>query len=353
MASRVAEPGFGLCTAPCGMDLGAAPQANLIMRQINHLIRRIDLTSLQLFVAVCEEGTLTRAASRENIALSAVSKRLVELEEALGTSLFVRHAKGMMLAPAGESLLHHARSMLASVEKMGAELDEYRMGVRGHVRMLANVSAIVEFLPDDLPAFFAMHRMVKIHLEEKLSAGVVKAVEEGYGDVGICVSTTDSRDLVARPYRSDRLALAVPWDHPLATRTSIDFVDSLDFDHIGFHSDSAIYTRSRVAAAQAGKTVNLRINVPSFDAICRMVQCGLGVGLIPDRAFDAIASGMDIKAIPLTDDWAYRELKVVTRDPLGLSAAARMLVEHLAQFGLGREKDLGQAALSISPASES
>ena len=72
-----------------------------------------------------------------------------------------------MLAPAGESLLHHARSMLASVEKMGAELDEYRMGIRGHVRMLANVSAIVEFLPDDLPAFFAMHHLVKIHLEEK------------------------------------------------------------------------------------------------------------------------------------------------------------------------------------------
>jgi DNA-binding transcriptional LysR family regulator len=149
------------------------------------------------------------------------------------------------------------------------------------------------------------------------------------------------------------LALAVPWDHPLASRTSIDFVESLDFDHIGFHADSAIYTRSRVAAAEAGKTVNLRINVPSFDAICRMVQCGLGVGLIPDHAFDAIASGMDIRAIPLTDDWAYRELKVVTRDPLGLSAAARMLVEHLAQFGPSREEDPARTAMSIAPARES
>jgi len=318
------------------------------MRQISNLIRRIDLTSLQLFVAVCEEGTLTRAALRENIASSAVSKRLVELEDVLGTSLFVRHPKGMMLAPAGETLLHHARSMLSSVEKMGAELDEYRMGVRGHIRMLANVSAIVEFLPDDLPAFFATHRLVKIHLEEKLSAGVVKAIEEGYGDVGICVSTTDSRDLFVRPYRSDRLALAVPADHPLAARTSIDFVESLDFDHIGLHTDSAIYTRSRVAAAQAGKTVNLRINVPSFDAICRMVQCGLGVGLLPDRAFDVMASGMGIKAIPLKDDWAHRELKVVTRDPLGLSAVTRLLVEHLAQFGRDRDNGPGQAAISIS-----
>jgi DNA-binding transcriptional LysR family regulator len=324
------------------------------MRQINNLVRRIDLTSLQLFVAVCEEGTLTRAASRENIAVSAVSKRLVDLEEALGTSLFVRRPKGMMLAPAGESLLHHARSMLTSVEKMGAELDEYRMGIRGHIRMLANVSAIVEFLPDDLPAFFSMHNLVKVHLEEKLSAGVVKAIEEGYGDVGICVSTTDSRELFTRPYRSDRLALAVPRGHPLAERTSIDFVESLDFDHIGFHSDSAIYTCSRVAAAQAGKAVNLRINVPSFDAICRMVQCGLGVGLIPDRAFEVIASGMDISAIPLTDNWAYRELKIVTRDPLGLSTVTKMLVEHLARFGRGREGNPAQtAAIPISLSSDS
>ncbi|NPU09882.1 LysR family transcriptional regulator [Bradyrhizobium sp. 83002] len=317
------------------------------MRQINNLIRRIDLTSLQLFVAVCEEGTLTRAASRENIAMSAVSKRLAELEEALGTDLFVRHSKGMMLAPAGESLLHHARSMLTSVEKMGAELDEYRMGIRGHIRMLANVSAIVEFLPDDLPAFFATHSLVKIHLEERLSAGVVKAVEEGYAEVGICVSTTNSRDLFARPYRSDRLALAVPQDHPLADRAPIDFVESLDFDHIGFHADSAIYTRSRAAAAEAGKAVNLRINVPSFDAICRMVQCGLGVGLIPDRAFEVLASGMGIKAIPLRDDWAYRELKIVTRDPAGLSTVTKMLVEHLAQSG-GNRAPASTAAASVS-----
>jgi DNA-binding transcriptional LysR family regulator len=127
-------------------DRSRSARIERLMRQINNLIRRIDLTSLQLFVAVCEEGTLTRAASRENIALSAVSKRLVELEEALGTDLFVRHSKGMMLAPAGESLLHHAVDADERRED-GSGTREYRMGIRGHIRMLANVSAIVEFLP--------------------------------------------------------------------------------------------------------------------------------------------------------------------------------------------------------------
>ncbi|WP_371260886.1 LysR substrate-binding domain-containing protein [Bradyrhizobium sp. Cp5.3] len=222
------------------------------------------------------------------------------------------------------------------------------MGIRGHIRMLANVSATVEFLPDDLPAFFSMHNLVKIHLEERLSAGVVKGVEEGYAEIGICVSTTDSRDLMTHPYRSDRLALAVPQDHPLAGRTSIDFVESLDFDHIGFHADSSIFTVSRAAAARAGKAVNLRINVPSFDAICRMVQCGLGVGLIPDRAFEVLASGMGIKAIPLRDDWARRNLKIVTRDPAGLSTVTRMLVEHLVQSGHRIDEAVPAIAASAS-----
>lgn len=296
-----------------------------------NLARRIDLVSLQLFVAVCEEGTLTRAAKREAIAPSALSKRLGDLEETLGTALFVRRPKGMTLAPAGETLLHHARAMLASVEKIGQELDEHARGIRGRVRMLANISAIVQFLPDDLPGFLAGHEGVRIDLEERLSGAVVKGVEEGFSEIGICVASTDSRDLAAYPYRADRLVLAVPRDHSLARRGPIGFVESLDYDHVGFHADSAIYARSRVAAAQAGREVRLRIHVPGFDAVCRMVEGGLGIALIPDRAFEVVSAGMGLVAVPLLDDWARRELKIVVRDPRGLSPATSLLVDHLLQ----------------------
>ena len=73
--------------------------------------RRIDLTSLQLFVAVCELGSIGKAAEREFIAASAVSKRLSDLEATLETPLLYRHTRGVDLTPAGESLLHHARSV--------------------------------------------------------------------------------------------------------------------------------------------------------------------------------------------------------------------------------------------------
>ena len=171
------------------------------------LIRRLDLITLQLFVAVHEEGTLTRAAAREAIAVSAASKRLMELEEALGISLFVRQAKGMTLTPAGETLLHHARQMLFNVEKMGLELGEHSHGVRGYVRMLANLSAIIQFLPEDLRDFSAQHPQVKTDLEERPSAGVIQGVLDGVADLGICSNDSDTKGLHSVLYRQDKLVV--------------------------------------------------------------------------------------------------------------------------------------------------
>jgi DNA-binding transcriptional LysR family regulator len=74
------------------------------------LSRRIDLTTLRLFIAICEEQNLTRAANREGIAASAVSKRMNDFEQSFGVTLFKRLSKGMALTPAGEALLHHAAS---------------------------------------------------------------------------------------------------------------------------------------------------------------------------------------------------------------------------------------------------
>ncbi|MCM2502058.1 LysR family transcriptional regulator [Aureimonas altamirensis] len=293
------------------------------------LIRRIDLTSLRLFVTVCDEQHLTRAAERENIAPSALSKRLAELEAVLGAALFTRHPRGMSATVAGEALLGHARAILANVERMGAELADHAGGMLGHVRILANISTIVEFLPEDLSSFYKTHPGIRIELEERTSAAVIRGVEEGVGDIGLCVATMDSRALFAAPYRRDRLMLAVRADHPLARCTEIGFADTLEYEHIGLHQDSAIYRRSEIAAAMAGRDVKLRFHVPGFDAVLRMVESGIGIGLIPDRVFAVIGPGMRLKAIPLTDEWAHRELKLVSRDPSEATPAVRLFREHL------------------------
>jgi len=306
----------------------ATAQAAVTPTAIN-LARRIDLTSLQLFVAICEEGHLTRAAQREAIAPSAVSKRLHDLEHTFQVTLFDRHPNGMVLTPAGESLLHHARVTLLNIDKIAVDMKEHACGVRGHVRMLANLSAIVEFLPDDLPVFFHAHDLVRLDLQERPSAEVVRGVEEGAAEIGICSADVATRGLERHHYRRDRLVVVVPADHPLAHATNLRFVDTLDYDHVGLFATSSIYLRSHSAAQQIGKAIRLRVHVPGFDAACRMVQAGMGIGLMPDRALEVVGHGMNLAAVPLQDDWADRELVLIARDVAGLSTTSRLMLDHL------------------------
>jgi DNA-binding transcriptional LysR family regulator len=293
------------------------------------LSRRVDLTTLRLFIAICEEQNLTKAANREGIAASAVSKRMADFELAFGVTLFKRLAKGMALTPAGEALLHHARLTLLNVEKIAVELSEYSQGVRGHVRMLANLSAIVQFLPEDLSAFFATHELLRIDLQERPTGQVISGIEEGAAEIGICSGAAETRALKTFHYRYDHLVLVMRPDHPLVGRDGLLFTDTLDFDHIGLHTASSIYLRAQLAASEAGKPMRLRINVPGFDAVCRMVQADMGLGLIPDRAFEVVGAGMGLCAVRLRDDWARRELKIVVRDQRQLSATGRLVLDHL------------------------
>lgn len=305
--------------------------------------RRIDLTSLQLFVATCELGSIGRAAERESIAASAVSKRIAELETTLQTPLLLRHARGVDLTPAGESLLHHARSVLFSLDKMHGELSEYADGVRGHVRVQASISAVVQFLPEDLGAFLREHREVKIDLKEHLSSEIVRAVLEGAADLGICNAQAfaGNRDLQSRPYRRDQLVVVHPRKHALARHKSIAFEDTLDFDHVGLDANSSVFVAMRDAAAAAGRTIRLRIHVNGLDSMCRMIDNGLGLGVMPRRAFELMRGASDLDCLPLTNAWASRRIDLVARDFATLPLTARLLVEHLTV-----RADAGELALA-------
>ncbi|ROM77208.1 LysR family transcriptional regulator [Pseudomonas brassicacearum] len=294
-----------------------------------HLIRRLDLITLQLFVSVHQEGTLTRAAELEMIALSAASKRMNDMEQALGIELFERNAKGMELTAAGETLLYYAKRILTDVEKISIDVGEHLHGVRGYVRMLANISAIIEFLPEDLQAFIADHGQVKINLQERPSAGVVKGILDGVADIGICSADTEIKGLHTVPYRQDELVVVMRPEHRLAVKERIAFAETLDFDHVGLHADSFINLRTHAAARSCAKALRLRIQVPGFDAVCRMVQADLGIGVLPRKAFELIGRSLGLKAVALEDDRAIRSMLLVIRNEDALSPVSKLLYRHL------------------------
>ena len=138
--------------------------------------------------------------------------------------------------------------------------------------------------------------------------------------------------LQSRPYRQDRLLLAVPQGHPLAGRDEVAFADTLAFDHVGLQAGSSISQAMQQAARRAGRPVRLRVRVTGLAAMCRMIDNGLGVGLMPGRAF-ALLRGVGqgrLLGVPLADAWALRQIALIARDFDSLPAPARALVAHLA-----------------------
>jgi len=294
-------------------------------------MRDLDLTSLRLFAAVCETRNIARAAEQHHIVASAISKRIAQLEAVVGHALVERRRRGVVPTAAGEILLEHARGMLAGADRVARDMADYGKGIKGQVRVLATVSSIAEFLPDDIAAFLQMpdHRDIRIDIEEALSRDVVRGIREGLAPVGVCWDAADLEGLETRSYRSDRLAIVAHPSHPLARHTSCAFEDTLDHDHVGLPASTAVHTMLARAAAIIGRPISYRAVVSTFDAALRCVRAGLGLAVVPREIVEPVARSFGLRVVALTDPWARRRFAICFRDENTLSPAAGLLVRHL------------------------
>jgi DNA-binding transcriptional LysR family regulator len=290
---------------------------------------RFDLADLSLFRHVVEAGSITAGAGRAHLALAAASTRIRNMEEALGAPLLTRSRQGVTPTPAGRTLLQHARTMLAQAQRLHDDLSAYAGGLAGQVKVLSNTNALTEFLPETLSTFLAAHPQVSIDMEERLSDEIVGLIAEGVGDIGIVAGTVDAGRLATFPFRTDRFVLVVAAGHALARRRAVGFAEVLDHDFVGLDRASAIQRFLADKAGRAGRPLRLRIQLRSFDAVCRMVERNVGVGVVPETTMRWAARSMAIRAIDLTDPWAKRELTICVRDLAGLPPYARALVEHM------------------------
>jgi DNA-binding transcriptional LysR family regulator len=303
---------------------------------MENLLRKLDLTSLRLFVAVCQEKNIARAAEREFIAPSAVSRRIAEIETLIGLPVIERQSRGIAVTPVGETVLRYAQMIIADIEAMSAELSLFLSGAKGSVRVVANLSSIVQFLPEDVAAFERVFPNVHIDLEERHTADVLRLVDERGADLGICNATgLGAAEVEHVPYRTDRLALAVPRLHPRAHRyaaaSRVAFADLLGERFVGLRDESALTRQLAVEAARAGARLDVKIRVSSLDALCRMVHAGLGVAVVPEQTAQLYLGTLDIAIVPLSDAWAVRQLVIVYKHREQLSASAAALVRFLSQ----------------------
>ena len=290
---------------------------------------RFDLTDLRLFCDVADAGSITAGAEKSALALAAASTRIRGMEDTLGVSLLIRSRAGVTPTEAGRTLIKHARAILADAARMREDLSAFAGGLSGQVRLLANTNALTEFLPEALSSFLAAHPNVSVDLEERLSDEIVGLVAEGAADVGIVAGTVDVGALATFPFRSDRFVVVAPRDHPLAQATSVRFAEALDYDLVGLDRASSLQRFLAGKAAREGKPLRLRVQLRSFDAVCRLVECGVGVGVVPATTAARAARTMALARVDLSDDWAVRDLTIVVRAGEALGPYARELVESL------------------------
>lgn len=288
-----------------------------------------DLTDLSLFRHVVEAGSITHGAERAHLALAAASTRIRNMEKSLGAPLLVRNRQGVTPTPAGRTLLQHARTLLSQAERLREDLGAFRGGLAGQIRVLSNTNALTEFLPEALGAFLTQHPQVSVDLEERLSDEIVGLIAEGVGDIGIVAGTVDTGQLETYPFRSDRFVLAAPAGHPLAEQASVPFAEVLAYDLVGLDRASALQRFLAGKATRSGRPLRLRVQLRSFDAVCRMVEAGVGLGIVPETTARRAQRTMAIAIVALEDPWAARDLTLCIRSRDALTASARELLDHL------------------------
>ncbi|HEY4297250.1 MAG TPA: LysR family transcriptional regulator [Paraburkholderia sp.] len=296
---------------------------------MENLLKKLDLTSLRLFVAVCQERNIARAAEREFIASSAVSRRIAEIEAVIGLPVIQRQSRGITVTPVGETVLRHALAIIGNIEQMSAELSRFSSGAKGRVQVVANLSSIVQFLPEDVAAFGRVFPDVSIELEEENSADVLRIVDEHGADFGICNAIAGSEAFEQVPYRQDRLAVLVPGAHRLADAPRVSFDALLEDRFVGLRSESALTRLLTQQAASAGRPLDVRIRVSSLDALCRMVHAGLGIAIVPEQVGLLYVNALDVRLLSLSNAWAVRHLIMIFKARGQLSASAAALVGFL------------------------
>lgn len=291
---------------------------------------RVDFVTLRLFCAVAQSGSITKGAQACSLALSAASRRLADFESASGTRLLERSAQGVSLTPAGHVALQHAVRLFQGFEQLSSELGDYSSGVRGHVRLWANMSSLTEYLPACLGAFMKEQPDIRVEVEEQLSGDITRALVDGLADIGIFADNTPTHGLSVEPFREDLLVVLCSRKHALSRRKRVRFAECLDHEFVGLNRGSSLLELTSRAAQLAAKAMKLRVQVRSFDAMCQMIEANLGIGVLPAGVLKRPLP-KTLAVIELNEPWARRRLLLGTSTHRERSPAALLLWTRLLQ----------------------
>jgi DNA-binding transcriptional LysR family regulator len=290
---------------------------------------KMDLPGLQMLVAAIEAKSLSKAAERENLATSAASKRIAELERRLGTTLLVRHGRGVEPTPAGAALYHRAKAILRSVELAQNSVAEFGMSGQPKIRLAANRSSIIQFLPQALSRYYVSEPNVQIELQERYSYDIPRLIADADSDIGIYHAVTPAPGIHSIAYHRDRVVLVVPLDHPLATHNETMLEAAKDYPFVGYFPRHSYEAFLSLAEDGLSRPLNVRIEVSNYEARCRMIRERIGIGIMPELIAASYLGRYGLRAIRLLDGWATRQFYIGLRNSGEQQPLLATFIAHL------------------------
>jgi DNA-binding transcriptional LysR family regulator len=285
----------------------------------------MDLGQLEVLVAVAQEKGFSRAAERLRRTQPAVSQAVRRLETEIGTQVFDRSSKDGTLTDAGRVLYSYAQQMLNLRRDARGAIQELGNLQRGKVVIAANEYTVVHLLPI-LSAYRLRHPPIKLEVKRSLASQIPSEVLRRDVEIGVITYRPAQPGLTAVPVARDELALLVAPDHPLARRAEVS-VRELGGESFLAHNVRSPYRERVVQTFDRYRTpLQIVIELPTLEAIKRLVERGLGVALMPKRAAQAEISRGEVVALSVREMRFERPVFVVHRNGSELSHAARAFV---------------------------
>ncbi|ARP88420.1 LysR family transcriptional regulator [Bordetella genomosp. 9] len=292
-------------------------------------MKKLDIPALEIFVAAVEEKSLSKAAERENLVTSAASKRVAELERHLNRTLLHRHGRGVEPTPAGVLLYQRAKAILRSVQLAEEAVDSYSADGQAKIRLAANPSSALQFLPGPMARFLNGRHNVAVDLLEAHSYDVPRMVADGSADIGIYHADRPAPGVSSFPFRRDRVGLVVPRGHALAARGSLRLEEALDYDLLGYFPRHSLDQFLDYIGLTVSRPPKVKLQVSNFETRCRMIREGLGIGVVPEGIARNYLADMGLVLLTLQDAWAERHFFMCVRDAASMSPLMADLVDTL------------------------
>jgi molybdate transport repressor ModE-like protein len=290
---------------------------------------KIDSTTVQLVLAIAEEGSISRAADKLNLAVAAASRRISDLEKQCGTRLFQRVPHGVRMTESGSKLLQHIRQLDNLIMRLQDDADAISRGQDGRIIIGAPKTAIIQFLAKDIARIKRKHPGITIQVIEENSKVVQQLLRDKVIDIGIYEKTSGFMSLEAFDYHRDRLVLVYSRAHYRFHADPVRWEDVLDVPLIALGKGSAILSAVQRAYRSHGRLFHPHFIVSGFDTMLALVREGLGVGLMPPSILHDFHVGPALASSEIQGDWHERHYMLSSVDSNAQPLALRNVLDIL------------------------